>query len=82
MVIFSPCLDCKNFNYEAKNNCCKSYPNGIPNHIFWMAVVSCAKPSTRTEFILNLSMRKVIQKKNKTHIRRSLRRAELFYPFF
>lgn len=34
MVIFSPCLDCKNFNYEAKNNCCKSYPNGIPNHIF------------------------------------------------
>lgn len=37
MVIFSQCLDCKNYCGKENNEkyICKSYPNGIPEEIFW-----------------------------------------------
>lgn len=40
MVIFSQCLDCKNFiekNAEGKY-CCIAFPEGIPYYIFWNKV--------------------------------------------
>lgn len=36
MVIFSQCLDCKNFIGKKDNNTfhCKAYPDGIPEDVF------------------------------------------------
>ena len=37
MVIFSQCVDCKNYidkNKDGKHYC-KAYPNGIPDDMFW-----------------------------------------------
>ena len=36
MVVFSQCMDCK--NYIGKKDdafCCKAFPEGIPDDIFW-----------------------------------------------
>lgn len=37
MVIFSQCLDCKNYigKDETGNHICKAFPNSIPNDVFW-----------------------------------------------
>lgn len=37
MVIFSQCLDCKNFIGKKDNNTfhCKAYPDEIPEDVFW-----------------------------------------------
>ena len=37
MVIFSQCLDCKNFIGKKDNNTfhCKAYPDGIQEDVFW-----------------------------------------------
>lgn len=37
MVIFSQCLDCKNFIEKTENGTfiCKAFPNGIPEDVFW-----------------------------------------------
>lgn len=35
MVVFSPCMDCKNFTGDRDKLCCKAYPNEIPNNIFF-----------------------------------------------
>lgn len=37
MVIFSQCMECKNF-IEKKDGgefCCKAFPDGIPEDVFW-----------------------------------------------
>jgi hypothetical protein len=37
MVIFSQCIDCKNFIEKTEEGIliCKAFPNGIPNDVFW-----------------------------------------------
>lgn len=37
MVIFSQCLDCKNYIGKNKNgkHICKAFSDGIPEEIFW-----------------------------------------------
>lgn len=37
MVIFSQCLDCSNYidNSEKGKHCCKAFPDGIPEDVFW-----------------------------------------------
>ncbi len=35
MVIFSPCLDCKNFTGDNGKLCCKIYTDEIPKDIFF-----------------------------------------------
>jgi hypothetical protein len=36
MVVFSQCLDCKNYFFDVKEkNCCQAFPNGIADDIFW-----------------------------------------------
>lgn len=36
MVVFSQCLDCKNYFFDIKDkNCCKAFPNGINDDIFF-----------------------------------------------
>ena len=40
MVVFSQCLDCKNYigkNKEGKHTC-KAFKNGIPEKVFWNEV--------------------------------------------
>ena len=35
MVVFSPCMDCKNYIDNSDMNCCKLYPDGIPDEVFF-----------------------------------------------
>ena len=40
MVVFSQCLDCKNYFFNIKNkNSCKAFPNGISNDIFFNKII-------------------------------------------
>ena len=40
MVVFSQCLDCKNFIEKNRDGVfiCKAFPNGIPDEVFWNEV--------------------------------------------
>lgn len=35
MVIFSPCMDCKNYTGNKDKLCCKKYPDEIPKNVFF-----------------------------------------------
>ena len=36
MVVFSQCMDCKNYiGKKGDAFCCKAFPEGIPGDIFW-----------------------------------------------
>ena len=37
MVIFSQCIDCKNYigRNEENNHICKAFPDGIGDDVFW-----------------------------------------------
>jgi hypothetical protein len=41
MIIFSQCMDCKNFIEENNEGefFCKAYPKGIPKDIFWNKIM-------------------------------------------
>ena len=40
MVIFSQCIDCKNYFFDIKDkHCCKAFPNGIDDDIFWNRIL-------------------------------------------
>lgn len=40
MVVFPQCTDCKHLLNEKKNDhfCCKAFPDGIPEDVFWNRV--------------------------------------------
>lgn len=41
MVIFSQCMDCKNYTGKNKDGkfCCTAFPNGIPDDVFWNKII-------------------------------------------